>query len=252
MLPVLWLVPRGDYGLLVGDVEVMWLLLGAGLFGAASGAIRFESYKYLPIGVVQTMNTALRVLLVVGLTAVFLGEFLKPMELLIGAGILISFGFLKVDVADFPHLDKRTWKGYLQVTVGGLFLASSLVCFGVASREISPFLAGYVWEVLIGIFSLAFLVVGRFAGFGEKLELIERKDVWPIVLISTLTIVGTSGMAGAVNYGPIALVQVVGATGMIFATLFAHFFYKEKLNLRQWAVVCVVLIGVMGLVLVGR
>jgi drug/metabolite transporter (DMT)-like permease len=120
----------------------------------------------------------------------------------------------------------------------GIFLLKKL------SLNYDPFLIGWLWESLIGVFTgIIFLVYFLCGKISVK---IQWQDLRNITLSASPTLIGTGLMMYVLHQGVgIGMVNSIGASGVIMTSLLAFLFYKERLNKWQWLGVFTTTIGVI-------
>lgn len=248
MLPLLFLAKKSDF---VRLPEFLPELLIAGITGAAALSIGFWTLKFLPVGITSALNNSVRVIFIFLLGFYFFGETISWIEILFVALILIggiSLGFQKHHL---PHLDENTRKGIFLALLAAAFAAITFFFMSKVARELSPFVAGYFWEVLIGIFALGFGFLRQLIT-KQKIKKISLLDFGKITLICSPTLLGTGAFAYAVTLGPLGILNAIGTGGVFISILLAHYLYHEKLRFRQWLWICVAVMGIVGLRLVGN
>lgn len=246
MLPVLLFVSPNEFQALP---KVLPYLLYSGITGTISIIFQYESYKYLPVGIVSAL-IKIRVVLVMLWAYLFLGETI-PLPALVMVGIILSASlFLGSQKHHMPHLDKRTEKGILFTILNGFFVSLAIFFMSAASRQTNPLMAGYLWEAFIGIFALIAGIL-RMLIIKTKISKISIKNLKKIAAISTLAAIGTGTFALAVQYGPIGIVSAIAAAGTIFVSASSFFYHHEKLNYKQWIGIGTVVMGIIGLKLLA-
>jgi drug/metabolite transporter (DMT)-like permease len=249
MIPLLFLASRESFASLQ-DTQVIIEFLIAGATGASALALSLWAVKFLPVGIKTVFGRLFSVVIVFILGFVFFGEIPFWEELFFVTLILIAGGCLAMQKNKFEHLDNNVTKGVLITFVSAVLAGFSFYFMSKLSREIDPFLSGYVWETLIGLFALLFGILR--SGIGHtKIAKISWKEFGVITLVSWPTLVGTGAFAYAVTLGPMGIVNAIGAGGILVSILIAHFLYNEKLIRSQLFWVLVILVGLVGLKLMG-
>ncbi|MFT5036601.1 MAG: drug/metabolite transporter (DMT)-like permease [Candidatus Azotimanducaceae bacterium] len=231
MLPVLFFATGQE---ILSITSVLPTLLLASGFGALAFISNLNMSNYLPVGTGSAIRQSVNVIVAVILGALFLNEFLTSLQLILLAGILagaITLTFLR---SQHEHLDESTvWKGIMLACVAGVGYALSFLFFSILSREISPLVAGYFWELSVGVFALAYLLYKKATHTYSGQTRLPMKDLVPIVLISTTTIAGTLAYGYAVHFGPYALASGLITTTVLIATIAGWILFKEKLSFKQ-------------------
>lgn len=242
MSPVLLFVSMEEFKSLP---EVLPYLIYSGITGTISIIFQYESYKYLPVGIVSAL-IKIRVILVTLWAYLFLGESIPLHTLVIIGVILASSLFLGTQKHHMPHLNKKTEKGIAFTVLNAFFVSLAIFFMSAASRKTDPLMAGYLWESFIGVFALI-AGLSRQLVTGIKIEKISLKRFKKLTLISLLATIGTGAFALAVQDGAIGVVSAIAAAGTIFVTAASHFYHHEKLNLKQLIGIGAVVLGIIGL-----
>ncbi|TSC85962.1 MAG: Uncharacterized protein G01um10148_870 [Parcubacteria group bacterium Gr01-1014_8] len=244
MAPVLLLVPPSQ---IIAIREHLGTLMLASGLGAISLLLALSSSKYLPIGVSTALRQVIQVSVSLMLGIVLLNEWLTFHQFLLLLGIVFSAIALALSRADFPHLDPRmVWKGLGLTIVAGLIVAHSFYFFSVLSRAVNPLVAGYFWEVGVGVFALAYFLILSASGTYKAPAKIPFSDAAKILGIALLTILGTSCSALAFNLGPYALASGLTTMTTFVAVIMGWIIYKEHLTKFQIGLI-VVAVGLMFL-----
>lgn len=223
------------------------LLLAASGMGAISLLLALTSSKYLPLGVGTAIRQIVQVSIAICIGIVLLNEWLTFAQFV----ILIAIVFIGIALAllrsDHPHLDPaNVWKGVAFAIAAGTVVAQSFYFFSLLSREVNPFVAGYFWEVGVGIFALAYAVILFASGKYKVSVRIPRRDAIKIIGISLLTISATSSYAFALSSGPYALAAGLLTSTTLVASVMGWVIYKERLTKFQIGLI-VIAVGLMFL-----
>ncbi|MCF7917994.1 DMT family transporter [Candidatus Gracilibacteria bacterium] len=248
LLPLLFFATKTE---IFGILNFWPQILAASFCGAVATWMYFESLKFLPVGIQSAITGSIRTLLVLGAGIFLFQEFLSVWEWVFIALVVGSATYLSVRKNHFPHLDIRSGIGlFLCLATGIIGVGFTLFLTSVA-RDLSPFVAGYFWETLIGFLSLGMGLL-RWMIFKKPIQKISLPTFGRIALVSWPTIIGTGGFAIAVTLGPVGIVSAIGTSSILMMTLLAHFLYQEKMTHVQWIALIVVAIGIAGLKMVGR
>lgn len=232
---------------ILGLMEHGWIILLAAFLGALGQWTSFLAVRILPVGI----NTALST----GLTTIFtfFWAFLKFSETI----TLVQFFFVSVILlgailfalykSKMPHLDPQKWMlGFFYRIFTAFIVSYSFILVAEVSRELDPFVAGYFWEVLIGLCALV-MILARQKFNGHKLERISLKVFLKIALVCAPTLIGTGCFVLAAERGPVGIISAIGATGIVLSALLSWMLYKEKLSKLHWGAIFIVIFGVVGL-----
>ncbi|MCF7846651.1 MAG: DMT family transporter [Candidatus Gracilibacteria bacterium] len=230
MSPLLFLATRQELQMLPDFLpELLW----SGFLGAVGLMFAFWALKFLPVGVNHAFRRALSVITMFVLGFLVFGEAISWYEAGLAGLIIATMIWLGLQKNNFAHIDHRAGTGALLVVFSALAAGGSFVLMGKMAREISPAVAGYFWEVSIGIF-IVLIGLGREWIVRKPIVRISTREFGRIALVSWPTLVGTGAFAYAVSLGPIGIANAIGVGGILIGTLLAHFLYKEKLTSLQW------------------
>lgn len=223
------------------------LILLASVLAALGNWAIANAYRRLPVGIATAYGMSFSSVNVALITFIFLGERLSFQQLLFIGLILLGVVLLGVSRSQgvLPE-DYDLRRGLANCFVFGLFLGTAYALVGIASRQLDPFIVGYLWEFMIGLVA-ALVAIGRGYLGGLPLAKIPRKDFTRILVYSAPTAIGTGCYALAMTIGSIGIAAALISTTMVFSTLFAYFFYGETLGVKQWCLLILVWFMVAGL-----
>lgn len=237
-------------GATMSDLQVIadhWMLLSlSGVTGGIFLSLTYASYKLLGVGFAGTINIAASTILTAIFGWVIFSEVLPVTGIALIGVILLGIVFFGFHYRSPAHVDARFRAGIGLILAGSAFVVVSKFSFAVITRIGNPLLAGYFWELSIGIGCLLMLLI-RHTLTGIPLQRISWRTFCTVAACSLPTIVGTGFFALALDLGPIAIIAAIGASGLIIVTLLSWFFYSEKLRGMEWIGVAIVLAGVIGL-----
>jgi drug/metabolite transporter (DMT)-like permease len=110
----------------------------------------------------------------------------------------------------------------------------------------NPLVAGYFWEVGVGIFAVLYFVVLSAVGKAGEHVTVSMSDRLKISGISLLTVSATSSYAYALSTGPYALAAGLLTATTLVASVMGWIIYKERLTKFQIGLI-VVAVGLMFL-----
>lgn len=248
MSPLLLLAEPSNFQILP---QYLPKLLLAGLTGALSLSISLWALKFLPLGIHTTLNRIFSVLLVFIGSWLWFGEIPLPIEIIWIIPITIGGIALARKKVKLSHLDERTHIGILLITLGTALSSISFIQMSDVARNLDPFIAGYGWEVLIGICALIFGVIRwKFCG-KNPFSNIKLPEACKIALVSSPTLIGTGAFALAVTQGSVGIANAIGTGSIFISVLLGGWLYQEKLTPRQWLWIGVCVCGLVGLGLVS-
>ena len=234
MSPLLFFVEKGGFSAFQ-EIEFWQLILLSGGVVALSQLLFFQALRLIPIGVVNIFFRGFLIIFSVLFGIIFFGEKITgPISLGI---IFILIGVvLAIDFKHFKPKKNSTTNYPLGILI--MILESALLTFGFVllkklSLNYDPFLIGWLYESLIGVFT-GIIFLGYFFR-GKITEKINWKDIRNITLSASPTLVGTGILMYALQQGVgIGVINSVGASGIIITSLLAFFLYGERLNKLQW------------------
>ncbi len=244
MLPLLFFTNPDK---IVGIIDFWWIILLAGLGGALAQWLGFLSMQILPMGIHTAMGTGLGTIFSFILGFLFFGETVTSIQVLFVVIILLGASLFALYKAKMPHLDASKWAlGIFYRVMCSLIVSFAFIAVVKVSREHDPFVAGYVWEVLIGICSFI-LLLGRQVLNSQKIEKISKHTFFKIMLVCSPTLIGTGGFVMASLLGPVGIISAIGACGVVISALLSWAMYNEKLSRVHWLAIFIVVSGVVGL-----
>lgn len=231
MSPVLLFVTREQ---IFEIFDHLWLLFAASGLGAVSILLALSSSKYLPIGISTAIRQVIQIIVAIFLGIVFFSEWLTLTQVVLIATITFIGVALALLKSDHPHLDpQKLLRGVLLTTAAGIIVAHAFFFFGALSREVNPFVAGYFWEVGVGVFALMYFCVLNLLGKYEGSVRIPLRDASKIAGIALLTISATSSYAFALSMGPYALAAGLLTATTLVASVMGWVIYNERLTKFQ-------------------
>lgn len=243
MTPLLLLVDQSSWS----NLGQYWLqIIIGGLLGGAGVVFLFQGLKSIPVGIANAISTSFRVFLLSTLGFLMLGQKITLLELVLMLIILIGVLILSTKNYSMDHLKQDSLKGVMAILLFGTL--SGLWNFTVAdlALEFDPYLAGYFLEAIIGIW-LFVLLAGRSLIQKKPLPKISFNQFRGIFLASAPTLLGTGAMAVAATLGNLAIISVVGSAGILFSTILAIYLYDEKLELKSYLAIALIILGVTSL-----
>jgi len=242
MSPLFFFISWNDLKTL--PTVIHWVIIG-GFFGAVSVTMQYLAFQRLPMGIASSFMKTSTLFLTLW-AFVFLGEKIPLASLFAIFFIISAIFYLGIQKNHMPHLNKETEKG-IAYALGNAFIVSIAFYFmSKASRAVNPLMAGYFWEVFIGISALL-LGLLRQLFFKKPIDKISPGKFSSIAAIGTLTTIGTGGYALAVTLGPLGIVSAVGAVATVVLSIFSTKYHKEKLSKKQWIGIIAVILGIIAL-----
>ncbi len=219
-------------------------ILLAGLLTTFAYWARALSYCVLPVGIAVGICEALKTIAVIICGVLFLSEFLTTTQLSILGFLLITIvilGILK-ERNDIP-VNVLPIKGSIYCLVYGIFNALSIAMIANASRSIHPFLVAWSWQLSAGVFGLLIALIRGKLG-RSSFQIVSKKDTFKITIYTSPSVIGTGFFALAISLGPIAIVSAIGTLTIVITTILAFYIYKEKLHLKQWILLILIMLSI--------
>lgn len=224
----------------------------AALLAALSQWTRFLSLQALPVGVSSAAITGFNVLVTFFLSGWYFSEWLTGTQLLLLGLVLVgTLPLAATKGAQFENLKPQSWAyGAVLILVTSLLLTVSFGLVTKVARELDPFLAAYLWEVLIAVWTII-LISGRYALTKQGLAAIKRPQLISILWASAPTGLGTLGFFLAVRLESWSLATGISTISIVLTTLLCAWWYHEKLSRWQYGAIGLTVLGVAGLKLLS-
>ncbi len=223
----------------------------AGSIVMLTNVLSYYTLKYLPLGIASAWASSFKVILTTILGMWFFQEYLNIGQILFVGVTILGIIFLSLQKHHAAHLKyKCAQKLIFLVFLQALTLAVGVIIIADVARQANPWMAGYLWEIMIGVAALVVGGVRRTFG-GRGVERISWKQFRQVIVYSSPTVIGTGAFFLASTLGPVGILAVFGTLEMVFSAFLAWWLYQEKLNIKQWTAVFIILLGVIGLKLIG-
>ena len=228
--PLLLLCSANDF---VGIPIFLPILLLAAVTATIANWGFAMSVHYFPVGVSNALVMGLQMLVISALSTIFMSESYSIYELSLFLALALTNLAIANENYDFPSLRKNDiLVGISYVFLNGIFQSISFLCVAHVSRELSPILASYLWESLIGVVALATLYVT--SSYTKENWRIPKKVFLKVVLYSCPTILGTIGYAFAATHLRVGVVSAMVSGLILTTTLLSVFVHSEHLKPKQW------------------
>lgn len=244
-LVVLFPFVIGDLGALARpeDLTVLLAYAAVGLVTALFSLEAFRKGKLAVIGPLMGIELPVTILLAVALR----GERLSSAQLLLVASVFLG---IYMTAARRPFASERMplEKGVLLGLVGAVTLGVYNFLTGVASQDVSPFMA--VWfgrAVFALVFGVYLLSKGRLpAAFAAM-----RRHPALVFGLSALYLVAFICYSVSVTLIPISIATTISENYIVVAAILGVVVNKEKLMTHQALGACVAVVGILALAWVG-
>ena len=117
--------------------------------------------------------------------------------------------------------------------INGLVGASTFALLTYASRESSPLLTAYFWELTIAIVLIISALFRIMIGKGKSLQKIPINEFLKIGLAASPTLIAIVSVSYAVTMESLGIVMAIGGTGMVFLIFWGKYLHNEHLHRRQ-------------------
>lgn len=243
MLPLLFFATWSE----IRGISDYWIEISlAGITAVVGSSLNFYAMKFMPAGIKTVFSRTFGAIWAVVLGIWLFGESINLIQLVIIAFIILASVMLGRQKNDFSHLDNNTAKGIIITLFNQILVGISFYYVAYVSRKLSPFVAGYFWEMLIGIFSII-IVSFRPLYDGKKLHKISLREFGKIAGICSLTLLGTGGFLYAVTIGSYGIANIMMNGAIFVSILVAHYAFKEKLTKNQWIWILALVVGIVAL-----
>lgn len=238
MSPVLLLVPQEQFSNVPDLLPGVLLAAFAAALGNWSIAV---AYRYMPLGIASAGCFAVCAIVVLVLGYAVFDERVALQQLGLIALLLAAMWMLGLASVGPSAVGRihNVRRGLFAIVVFGVSLGTAYVAVGDSARTYHPLLAGYLWEVLIGLVALVSASLRGLSG-GAGISRVSPGDFLQITLRSWPTVVGTSAYAIATTQGPIGIAGAVLATTIVVTTLFGWLIYRERVSSGQIMWICVI------------
>ncbi|MDO6684096.1 MULTISPECIES: DMT family transporter [unclassified Agarivorans] len=255
MSPLLLLVPRSAYADFVGQTGYLVLAASLAALGNWANAIAFVR---LPVGIASALSMAFTALFVALLGQVFLDERLSAQQWLMGGFTLVAVLLLgasqarrATQVALQASLQYKPLVGILASAGYGALMSCALILVASMSRSSHPFLVGYAWEVMIGVMAMLMAFGRGLFTVNNGFQGISFTHFKQILIYASPTVIGTGCYALAMTLGPLAIAAAILSTMMVFSMVLGLWLLGEKPSTKQWLMMSLVCMSVIGLKLVA-
>jgi len=247
MLPLLLFANMGDI-LRIWEFQIY--LIPAWFLAAFWVWMRYIGNQSLPVGISNMFVSLSSIITSVSIGFLFFREFLSLYVLLLIGIITIGGIIVSVGKVDFEHLrNEHFFKGIWFSLASGLCGTTSVMLMIQVSRELSPFVSGYFWEVYIGIAGLIILLLKN-GIYHEKFQIISVHDFKNIFLASSPTLVWTGCLSLASLYGPVGVISAVSVLWIVFSTFLGIILFHERLKAIQYIGMGIIMLGILWIKLI--
>jgi drug/metabolite transporter (DMT)-like permease len=215
-----------------------YLLAGIGLH-VGYQLFLLNSYRFGDLSQVYPIARGTAPLLVAGVSILFLGVTLVPVEIL--AVLVIGVGIISLSLTR-QQSGRRNGRAAMLAFVTGCFIAAYSLVDGTGARLAQTALGFYSWLAIgNGLVFAAFTAI-KSPGL---LVQIPRRAKRVFALGGSASFAAYALVTWSFTQAPIALVTALREVSIIFALLIGVFFLGEKLNLAKVFSTAVTLLGVI-------
>ena len=195
-----------------------------------------SAYRFGDLTQVYPIARGSAPLLVAGVSTVFLGVQLAPLEVL--AIVTIAIGILSLSIVRQAD-GLRNGKASLLAFITGCFIASYSLIDGHGARLAGTAVGFYAWVAIGNSVLIAIYIAATKPGLLAKLHTAKQT----FIIGGTASFVAYGLVIWAFTQAPIALVTALRETSIIFALIIGVLFLKEKLNITKIFSTFVTLVG---------
>ena len=234
MSPLLFFVGDGGFSAFQ-ETEFWKLILLSGGVVTISQLLFFQALRLIPIGVVSIFFRGFLIIFSILFGIFFFDEKITG-SVFLGIFFILIGVIFAIDFRNFKPKKNSTTNYPLGILI--MIIESILLAFGIAmlkklSLNYDPFLIGWLWESLIGVFT-GIIFLGYFFR-GKITEEIKWQDIRNVALSASPTLVGTGILMYTLQQGAsIGIINSINASGIIMTSILAFLLYGEKLNKWQW------------------
>lgn len=245
MLPLLYLWIDKIYFL----NDFIFLIFIASLAGFLWNYFNNLSVRNLPVWLATSIKMGFSVLFSILFWIIFLWEFLSNISLLLIWLILVWILLIKSSKINIIHLkDWNIIKWFIFSIFAWICISYWFYSITVVAREWDPYLAAYFWEIWIWLVALVFSYIWTF--YWIQFHKVNFKTFKKIMLVTSPTLIGTSGYLIAIKHIPIWVAWAVLSSNIVILTILAYLFMKEKINLVQVFWILIILLSVIWIKLI--
>ena len=249
MTPLLIWAPKETYGQLLTPQNI-GLLSIAGITGYLGHASSIHTSKYLPIGILESLNASGKGILYV-LVGVFIQQEIITVPQVALIAVIIAAAIILTTSKSGKHsIEVNIPKGLLLLFFSITFSVATVSIMGNLSESINPFTVGYFWEVFIGLSGVLVILVSSLTQ-KKPFPRISWQNYKKIFWASSPTLIGTGCLSLALSMGPISIGGAIMTGGVFVSTLLAWLIYHEKPSKLQWLLIAIIVGAIAGLKILG-
>jgi len=224
MSPFLLFVPKEFFDSL--NIALHKIILASVLTVFGNWA-HLQSFRYLPVALAMSFCLSFSTLFGVFFSWLLLNESLDWFQ-----GLWLVFVLIFVIVLGYLSEKKQInesidiYRGIKSSLIFGFFLGISFILIGSVSRTSHPILCGYLWESLIGIFSLIIYII-------REKEIPTLNNFRSISIRSLPTAPATALFAFATTLGSMAIIQGLMPLNLVWSAILGRFISREILSRKQ-------------------
>jgi len=230
----------------LGETEFSpWYILytiGLSIFGYIPMYYFYKAAKVGKMGVISPVSAG-SIIITIVLSFLFLREKISTLQIL--AMILMIFGIIGLSV-DFKGVKKseifKTSSGIPYALIAALGWGIWAVLAKFSSEAIGPFLTSFIVE-FFAIFVALFLLKRS----KENLVLDKKETIWQILPISVCMVLWSLSYYQGIKISNLSIIATLSTASPLVTVIYSRIFYKEKLQLRQYLAIVIIILGILGL-----
>lgn len=224
--------------------ETILIALGIALVGYLALFFLYKGFRVGKIGVVVPIANSFLVFTVL-FSVLLLHESFGWLRWIAIGLIALGIILISVDLKDFKksvllNNTQGVWFAFLTCVLWGIFFFA----LKIPVSSMGPFLTSLSIEAGLLLFALLQLFAS-----GEKWKKPDSESTKFVVLVAVFSFIGSLSYNLGIQVADVSLVSALIAANPLVATLYARFFFREKLSKQQYAATLLLVIGIATLAL---
>lgn len=216
------------------------LTIGLGIFGYIPMYFYFKATTVGKIGVISPVSSA-NTLIAVIIAITFFHEKLSNYQYLAITIILLGIGIISLNIKEFKasHIFKIE-SGVPYALVAALGWGIWMALIKIPIDNLGPYFASFIIELTIMLVALFFVFKS-----GEKLALKNKTSLSYLIPISLSLMIWEIGYYMGLQVANVSIIVALSSASPIVVAIFGRFFYKEKLSLKQYLAIGLIILGII-------
>lgn len=222
------------------DWRYILFTIGLAIFGYIPMYFYFKATTVGKIGVVSPVSAG-NTLIAIIIAIVFFHDKLSGYQYLAIAIILAGIGIISLNIREFKASQIfKIESGVPYALIAALGWGIWMPLVKVSIDHLGPYLASFIVELTI--FLLALFLVARSK---EKLTLKNQSSLLYLIMISIFVLIWEIGYYMGLQIADVSIIVTLSSASPIVVTLFGRIFYKEKLSLKQYFAIALIIVGIV-------